>query len=94
VSATQPHEAARLRSLATSMALSADGQRLAVLTYSHLLLFRRAAAGWAEALNAPPESIVRLPPVPAFESVCFAGGAIWIAPEGSPAPLFRYALEP
>lgn len=86
----------RFRGAATAMDLSPDGRRLAILSYSHLYLLRRAAGeSWDSALLRPPVFVSRLPRrVGGLEAVAWDpdGQALWLMPEGRPAPLFRLPL--
>lgn len=75
---------APLTNLPTGMALSADGQLLAVLTYSTLYFFhRKAGQGWAEAIRRPIASR-SLPHIDQWEGVAFSndGRYVTIVREG------------
>lgn len=87
---------ARMRGAVTSMDLSPDGRTLAVLSYSHFALLRRAAGeDWATALQRPPIRVSRVPRrTPGLEAIAWdpGGVALWLMPEGLPSPLFRWGL--
>ena len=78
--------ARRGRGTATAMDVSADGTRLAVLTYLSMSLFeRRPGQGWAQALAQPSLSL-RLPRKTGFEAMALdPEGNVLIGGEGVPA---------
>lgn len=76
---------APLTNLPTGMALSADGQLLAVLTYSSLYFFHhRAEQGWGETIRRPIASR-SLPHIDQWEGISFSGDGryVTIVREGS-----------
>lgn len=80
------------RGTATAMDVSADGQRLLVLTYLSATLFERAPGqSWSEAL-AHPRFSERVPREPGFESMAFDATGHWalLGPESVPARLYRW----
>ena len=81
--------AARIRHQVTAADLAPDGRRLAVLTYSELLVYtRRGDATWAEAVAQPP-AVHPLPWLPQAEALGWAPGgqALYATGEAMPAPL-------
>lgn len=81
--------AARIRGQVTSADLSPDARTLAVLTYRHVLLYRRPGrASWASALAEPPE-VHELPWLPQAEALSWSatGHALFATGEHRPAPL-------
>lgn len=59
------------KAVLTGMDLSADGRRLVLLTYRHLLVFeRRGDEDWAAALQRVPQAVL-LPPL-GFEAACWS----------------------
>ena len=80
----------------TAMAMAADGQALAVLTYAHIYVFERAAGdSWRDAVRRVPQCVL-LPSEDAGiltqrEALCFArqGRRLWVTGEGYPAMLGR-----
>ena len=84
----------RFLSQPTAMDISADGRRVAVLTYGGAYLYRRKPREtWEQVFSRPPEA---LPPfdLQQAESICFGsdGRTVFISTEKRPAPLLR--LEP
>ena len=76
---------------ATAMDISPDGRRALVLTYLHGFEYARAAdETWAQAFGRPPR-LVRMPPRPQGESLCYGpdGVTLYLTSEGSPMPLWR-----
>lgn len=85
-------DGAQGRGTPTSMSVSADGRRLAVLTYLSLSVFERADdQDWRAAL-ARPVSNQRLPRVSGFEALGLAadGESAWIGTEGVRAQIYRW----
>lgn len=85
-----PLSAARARGAATAMDLSADGERLLVLTYRHAFVYRRApGADWTAALAAPGTAYP-LPRDSGFEAASFDPDdrSFWIVNEGQGAQLY------
>ena len=82
-----------LEAQVTAAALSPDGLTLAVMTYRHLLQYRRRGANWDSALAAPSSARV-LPWLPQAEALTFSadGRALYATGEFIPAPLYR--LQP
>ena len=82
--------AARIRHQVTAADVSPDGRRLAVLTYSELLVYtRRGDATWAQAVAQAP-AVHPLPWLPQAEALGWAPGgqALYATGEAMPAPLF------
>ncbi|HSR65915.1 MAG TPA: hypothetical protein VLM17_09995 [Xanthomonadaceae bacterium] len=82
--------AARILHQVTAADLAPDGRRLAVLTYSELLLYtRRGDEGWARATARAPV-VHALPWLPQAEALGWAPGgqALYATGEGLPEPLF------
>lgn len=77
----------------TAATLSPDGRTLAVMTYRHLLQYRRPSDRWDAALATPSATRV-LPWLPQAEALTFAadGQALYATGEFIPAPLYR--LQP
>ncbi len=76
---------------ATAMDISPDGRRALVLTYLHGFEYARAPdETWAQAFARPPR-LVRMPPRPQGESLCYGpdGVTLYLTSEGSPMPLWR-----
>ncbi len=85
---------ARIRHQVTSIDLSPDGRRLAVLTYDGAYVYDRpAGADWADVLRKTPQRIA-LPPIAQAESLAFSRDAasLWISSEKLPAPLLKVDL--
>lgn len=83
----------RGRGTPTAMSLSADGRRLAVLTYLSLTLFERGAdEDWPAALRRPPLRSERLPRRPLFEALALSsdGRSALAGTEGERAFLYRW----
>ena len=84
-----PREA-RVRHQVTAADLAPDGRRLAVLTYSELLVYaRRGDEDWAHAVARTP-AVHPLPWLPQAEALTWAPGgqALYATGEAMPAPLF------
>ena len=82
--------AARIRHQVTAADLAPDGRRLAVLTYSELLVYtRRGDEDWAHAVARLP-AVHALPWLPQAEALAWAPGgqALYATGEAMPAPLF------
>jgi len=82
--------AARIRHQVTAADLSPDGRRLAVLTYTELLVYtRRLDEEWATAVARAP-AVHALPWLPQAEALAWAPGgqALYATGEAMPAPLF------
>ncbi|MGN6513408.1 MAG: hypothetical protein ACTHKZ_07540 [Lysobacteraceae bacterium] len=82
--------AARILHQVTAADLAPDGRRLAVLTYSELLVYtRRGDEGWAQAVARAPQ-VHPLPWLPQAEALGWAPGgqALYATGEGLPEPLF------
>ncbi|NUS38330.1 MAG: hypothetical protein HOQ02_04820, partial [Lysobacter sp.] len=82
--------ASRILHQVTAADLAPDGRRLAVLTYSELLLYtRRGDEGWAQAAARAPV-VHPLPWLPQAEALGWAAGgqALYATGEGLPEPLF------
>jgi len=80
---------ARLRGQVTAADVSPDGRTLAVLTYDHVLLYRRRGSeSWARAVARPPR-VHPLTLLPQAEALGWAvdGHALYAAGEFIPAPL-------
>ncbi|HUP90928.1 MAG TPA: hypothetical protein VM074_01675 [Solimonas sp.] len=89
----ESYGAIKFRNAPTAMDISRDGRRLLLLTYSHLLLFRRAGdEDWAHAIARAPLVMQRVPRIPGFEAGCFDADerSAWITREGLPAELFWF----
>lgn len=83
----------RGRGTPTAMSLSADGRRLAVLTYLTLSLFERGAKeDWSAVLRRAPQHSARLPRRPLFEALALSadGRSALLGTEGKPAYLYRW----
>lgn len=81
--------AARIRHQVTAADLSPDGRRLAVLTYSELLVYtRRGDESWGQAVGHAP-TVNTLPWLPQAEALSWAPGgqALYATGEAMPAPL-------
>lgn len=74
----------------TAAALSPDGQTFAVMTYRHLLRYRRGTGRWAAAI-AKPLPVQRLPWLPQAEALAWSADGRWLYATGEfvPAPLYR-----
>jgi len=86
-----PVSAARGRVTVTAMDLSRDGRHLAVMTYVNLYRYERAPGqDWVQVLAQPPRHW-RLPHQGGLEAMAIEpdGVSVVLAPEGSPAPVFR-----
>lgn len=82
--------AARIRHQVTAADLSPDGRRLAVLSYTELLVYtRRPDEAWPSAVARAP-TVHALPWLPQAEAVAWATGgqALYATGEAMPAPLF------
>jgi hypothetical protein len=80
---------ARLRGQVTAADLSPDGRTLAVMTYDHVLLYRRdGAESWAQAVARPPR-VYALTLLPQAEALGWAvdGHALYATGEFTPAAL-------
>jgi hypothetical protein len=80
---------ARIRHQVTAADLSPDGRQLAVLTYSEVLIYRRARnRSWPQALATLP-SAHDLPWLPQAEALAWSadGRGLYATGEHSPAPL-------
>jgi hypothetical protein len=79
---------ARTRNQVTAADLSPDGQTLAVLTYSDVLLYSRHGQAWPVAVAGRPR-VNPLPWVPQAEALAWSadGSALYATGEHSPAPL-------
>lgn len=87
---------AHYRASPTAMSLSADGLRLLVLSYSHLMLYQRAAGeDWPQVVQRAPQA-ARLPNLSGFEAAALSadGGEAWVSREGERAPLYRWTGLP
>lgn len=81
----------RVQNHVTAADVSPDGRTLAVMTYRHLLLYRRAPTqSWRSAVAAAPE-VRALPLLPQAEALGWArdGRALYATGEFIPAPLYR-----
>lgn len=79
----------------TSMDISENGMRAAVLTYGGVYLYqRRPDQSWLEAMHGPPLVVSRSGNRQA-EAITFdmSGGALYITLEQRNAPLFRLAID-
>lgn len=84
---------ARLRGQVTSADLSPDGSALALMTYDHLVIYRRGAGeDWAK-VGARRPGIHRLPWIPQAEALAWSTGGrgLFATGEFNPAPLFYLA---
>lgn len=74
----------------TAASISPDNRTLAVMTYRHLLEYRRGGGDWPAALATPSTARV-LPWLPQAEALTFAadGGSLFATGEFTPAPLYR-----
>ncbi|MCB1567717.1 MAG: hypothetical protein KDI69_02715 [Xanthomonadales bacterium] len=83
----------KYRSQITAADISADGQRLAVMSYQHLYLWPRHLDGWPAALAQAPTRL-DLPWMAQAEAMGFdaSGATVWISSEHLPAPLIRHTL--
>jgi hypothetical protein len=80
---------ARIRHQVTAADLSSDGRRLAVLTYSELLIYPRGRSGsWQQTVARAPW-IHDLPWLPQAEGLAWStdGRGLYATGEHSPAPL-------
>lgn len=79
---------ARYLAQVTAADLSPDGRTLAVLTYGHVVLYRRDAGGWA--LDRPSR-VLDLPWIPQAEALGWSadGRHLYVTGEFVPAPLHR-----
>lgn len=87
-----PIGSSRWRGTPTAMDLSADGRRLAVLTYQSISLFERVGdADWNQALRQPLRS-ERTPRLGGFEALAFEAGerSILIGSEGPTTRIERW----
>ncbi|WP_428310893.1 hypothetical protein [Hydrocarboniphaga sp.] len=83
----------RNRGTPTAMDLSADGRRLAVLTYTHLAIFeRRGDEDWPQAFKARDPVLMRLPRMRIAEGMGLAadGNSALIGGEKLHTPLLRW----
>lgn len=91
------HSRQRLRGLVTAADLSPDGRTLAVMTYAHLLLYRRPDrdADWAAAATRPA-LLYDLPWIPLAEAAAWTprGRGLVATGEFLPAPLFFLVPAP
>lgn len=81
---------ARLYAQVTAADISPDNTRLAVLTYSHILIYRRHQdQNWTQALEQPPQQY-EAPLIPQAEALAWTmgGGGLYATGEFSPAPIF------
>lgn len=84
---------ARVVNQVTAADLSPDGTTLAVLTYRHVLLYRREAQeSWGSAVARAPK-IHALPWIPQAEALGWSrdGKSLYVTGEFVPAPLYRIA---
>lgn len=82
---------ARLYSQVTAADVSPDGRTLAVMTYRHLLLYRRGPRDrWRTAVARPPQ-VRALPALPQPEALGWAvdGRSLFATGEFVPVPLYR-----
>ncbi|MBP6749461.1 MAG: hypothetical protein KA144_07470 [Xanthomonadaceae bacterium] len=78
----------------TGASLTPDGRRLAVLTYSNILVYeRRRNEGWAEAIARKPRTLA-LPPLRQAEAIAWTRNAqaLLVTSEDAPAPVYRVAV--
>lgn len=83
----------RYRGTPTAMDLSADGRRLAVLTYTHLAIFeRRGDEDWPQAFKARDPLLMHLPRMRIAEAMGLSadGHAALIGGEKPHTPLLRW----
>ena len=88
-----PTGAERYRGTPTAMDLSADGRRLAVLTYTHLAIFeRRGDEDWPQAFKAREPVLIRLPRMRIAEGMGLSadGRSALIGGEKPHTPLLRW----
>lgn len=79
---------------ATAMDIDDAGTTLALTTYTHAYLYRRAAdESWPAALRRAPRSVA-LPAYVQIEACALDGPALWVTSEGVPAPLARVEHAP
>ncbi|GHA69324.1 hypothetical protein [Cognatilysobacter bugurensis] len=81
----------RMQSHVTAADVSPDGHTLAVMTYRHLLLYRRdARQSWRSAVTDAPDVRV-LPVLPQAEALAWSrdGRTLYATGEFIPAPLYR-----
>ena len=81
----------RYRGAISAADLDATGARLLVLTYTHWLVYERAAEeSWVSALARVPIS-QPLPMIRGLEAAAWdRAGGIWVSGEGQPAPLLHW----
>ena len=81
----------RYRAAVSAADLDVTGSRLLVLTYTHWLVYQRAAGEpWASALARMPISHP-LPGIRGLEAAAWGrDGSIWVSGEGQPAPLLHW----
>ena len=80
----------RLDGQVTAADLSPDGRSLALMTYGHLVVYRRASGdNWTRAAARPSE-VRTLPWIPQAEALAWSAGGrgLFATGEFSPAPLF------
>lgn len=87
----------RVAHMVTGLDLSPDGRRMAVLTYSEVLVYsRRAGEPWSAAIRRRP-SVTALPTLlPQAEAIAWTadGHDLLVSGEFSPAPIYRLRLPP
>jgi uncharacterized protein YjiK len=85
----------RVAHMVTGLDLSPDGLRIAVLTYSEVLIYtRRAGEPWSAAIQRTP-AITPLPTLlPQAEAIAWTedGRSLLVSGEFSPAPIYRLTL--
>lgn len=87
---------ARIHSQITSADLDRSGQKLAVITYDNLLLYRRTPGeDWAQAISRPPW-VHALPWLPQAEAVGWtpAGRHLYLMGEITPSPIWLLTPPP
>ncbi|WP_299692289.1 hypothetical protein [Hydrocarboniphaga sp.] len=92
-----PAGSERYRGTATAADLSAEGRRLAVLTYTHLALFeRRGDEDWPQAFKARDPLLLRLPALRIAEGMGLSadGKTALIGGERLHSPLLRWDEAP
>ncbi len=88
-------ERAPLEAQVTAADVSPDGRSLAVITYRHLLIWRRGAGDdWPDAVARPPVQSP-LPWLPQAEALAWDrdGRHVFVSGEFIPAPLYRIRLD-
>ncbi|TXI49160.1 MAG: hypothetical protein E6Q50_08160 [Lysobacter sp.] len=82
------------RDQVTGASLAPDGRRLAVLTYSSILVYgRRRNESWADAIAREPRTLA-LPPLPQAEAIAWTrdAQALLVTSEDAPAAVYRVAV--